>query len=83
MEVKNPSVSSDEKKFIHDISSPLGTAICRLDVAIEDLRAQPAADPGCLEQIEKAYGSLQKARQLLEARRQLLHNLEGLPNACP
>ena len=45
---------SNERKFLHDIASPLGAAIFLLDMTVEDMVKRTGANPEELNQIKQA-----------------------------
>jgi hypothetical protein len=61
-----------ERKFLHDISSPLGTALFVLDACLEERRGTPAEQSEEFRSLEQAYAALDKVRQLVAARRDTL-----------
>ena len=72
-------VDGNERKFLHDIASPLGTAIFLLDMTLEDMAKRPGIDPMELDQVKQAYQSLKQTQTMLEARREVLIKL-GVPS---
>ena len=58
-----------ERKFLHDLASPLATAIFLVDMAQEDLATNPAE---IAESMKKIAASLEKTKVLLHARRTYL-----------
>lgn len=71
---------SDERKFLHDIASPLGTAMFLMDVLLDSLRDRAAVNPDELEQATQVCQALEKARQMLKDRRQALID-RGVPSS--
>jgi hypothetical protein len=69
----------DERKFIHDLANPLGTAIYCLETVLEDLEGSPGLNSK--EQLRKDLKSvseaLQKATDILTARRLLIKQSEA------
>jgi hypothetical protein len=61
---------SDERKFLHDVASPLAAAIFTVETLLEDLRAEPA--PPDLKTVERLQGALAQIHQLIQARRSKL-----------
>ena len=37
---------TNERKFLHDIASPIGTALFLLDMTVEDMAKRPGVDAG-------------------------------------
>jgi hypothetical protein len=61
-----------ERKFLHDIAGPLGTASFVMDMLLESFGSGPGADAeqiGMLEQIKKA---IEQMKALLVERRNML-----------
>ncbi len=76
-----PTDGSDERQFLHDLASPLGTAVFLLDIVIEDLKARlGAADSEELKHLATIHQQMERMRQMLGARRQLLID-RGVPSA--
>ncbi len=71
---------SNERKFLHDIASPLGAAIFLLDMTVEDMVKRTGANPEELNQIKQAFDSLKQIQALLEAKRDALIKL-GVPSS--
>jgi hypothetical protein len=59
----------DERKFLHDISSPLAVAIFVLEVALEDVKPDAILDKDSFESLQKAFGALEKLKKMIEDRR--------------
>ena len=64
--------SSEERKFLHDLSTPLATAIIMLDSAMEELNARPLATED-LSHLTLVFESLLAMKQLVASRRDVLH----------
>ncbi|MEO5668826.1 MAG: hypothetical protein ABIR96_12265 [Bdellovibrionota bacterium] len=60
---------SDEKKFLHDIASPLGAASLMLDSLLEDLEEKKVLQPDDLEALKHVQAAIAKANLLLTTRR--------------
>lgn len=60
----------EERRFLHDIASPLSAAIFNLDILLETTRE--SADKANLPQLESMQRSLEKIRVLLQDRRAIL-----------
>ena len=63
---------SEERSFLHDIASPLGTAMFLVDALLEDLESKPSPDADGLAQVRAIYQALQSIQKLLQARREIL-----------
>ena len=57
---------SNERKFLHDIASPLGAAIFLLDMTVEDMVKRTGANPEEQIRSSRPY-SLKQIQALLEA----------------
>jgi hypothetical protein len=64
--------SREERKFLHDIASPLGTAIFLVDAFLEDLTSKPNPDADGMAQVSAIYQALQSIQKLLQERRETL-----------
>lgn len=63
--------AEDERKFLHDIASPIGTALFLLDAIVEVSQSQ-ALSAEDLELVKKAFDSLIRVKELLHDRRSTL-----------
>ena len=54
---------TNERKFLHDIASPIGTALFLLDMTVEDMAKRPGVDAGELDQVKQAYQSLKQTQE--------------------
>ena len=63
---------NDERKFLHDIANPLGTAMFTLDSAIEDLSEKPEPNLESILQLQQVRTALEKVKVILRDRRQIL-----------
>ena len=67
-----PTPMSDERKFLHDLASPLATALFLIDIAIEDAGSAALSGTANLEiaeSLRKTLGALEKMKALLHIRR--------------
>lgn len=71
---------SNERKFLHDIANPLGTAMFVVDMLIDSMKNRPDADPNELKQTEQVYGLMQRMKKMIEERRAELIKL-GHPSS--
>jgi signal transduction histidine kinase len=62
----------EERAFLHDLSNPLAIAVGMLDMAAEQLKTTPGADPKALERLEKARNALRRMTDSITARRKTL-----------
>lgn len=60
-----------ERKFIHDIASPLSTAMFMAEILRDEIAANPAQEAE-LKTVDGLYASLEAIRLLLQARRDVL-----------
>ncbi len=72
MKLCHMSKSSEERKFLHDIVSPLATAIFLLDIVREDLKSTESMAPGVIAQTTQLATTLAKMKGMIEARREVL-----------
>ncbi|MGZ3686868.1 MAG: hypothetical protein ACXWPM_04195 [Bdellovibrionota bacterium] len=63
---------SEEKAFLHDIASPIGSALFIADMLLENLEKRAAEDPQSADLARKLLLSLTKVTELIEARRAAL-----------
>lgn len=63
---------SDEREFLHNLASPLSTALFLVDALLDSVQKRATGDPGELEQVIKIYKSLDKIKNLLKDRREEL-----------
>lgn len=61
-----------ERTFLHDLASPLSTAIFVAESLIEGAQGRTPLEPEEVEQTEQLLKSLLKVADLLDARRQIL-----------
>lgn len=66
----NPA--NDERKFLHDISSPLGAAIFSLDSLLDYVQSQSKVDQEALGQIIQIYDILEILKRKVHERRRIL-----------
>lgn len=71
---------SDEREFLHDVATPLGTAMFLTDSALEDIQARPDADPDDIMRLGKIFQALEQIKMLLSERREFLIK-RGVPSA--
>jgi hypothetical protein len=64
--------NTDERKFIHDIASPLGSAIFILDMALETMKSTANSNSEEWVQIQQVADILSQLKKKLEDRRELL-----------
>lgn len=70
---------SDEREFLHDLASPIGTSIFLIDAVLEAMQTRNS-DPDDLLRLADAYQELQKVKKLLQGRREILIK-RGVPSA--
>ena len=71
---------SEERKVLHDIAGPLGTAMFLLELVVEIMNESPNSNPEGLEQIGKVGEALEKAKKVLHERREVLIK-RGVPSS--
>ncbi|MEO5971048.1 MAG: hypothetical protein ABIQ95_14060, partial [Bdellovibrionia bacterium] len=64
----DPMIENKERKFLHDISSPVGTAIFVLDIVLDTLKSH-TNPPEELIQIQQLSGIFERIKTLIEERR--------------
>lgn len=74
------SNGSDEREFLHELASPLGTAIFVIDAVIDTVQSRPGVDPDELIQLAEIFQALEKMKKLLQGRREVLVK-RGVPSA--
>lgn len=70
----------EERAFLHDLATPLGTAMLLADSILEDVKARSNVDPDDLFRLENIFQSLEKLDCLIKDRRQTLIT-RGVPSA--
>ena len=63
---------AEERKFIHEIASPIGAALLELDGVLLELKAVPESNPQTILYLERVFKALQKTSSLLKERRAVL-----------
>ena len=67
---------SDEREFLHDLASPLGTAIFLTDVVLERIQNKVEVPSEAvkeeIQRIGQIYESLNKISKMLQERREIL-----------
>ncbi len=71
---------SDERKFLHDLASPVGAALFLVDIVIDGLQSRPDIDSKELRRTGEVYQSLEKVKLMLHERREILIK-RGVPSA--
>lgn len=71
---------NDERKFLHDLATPLGAAILLTDSMLDDVQNRPGTDPDDLMRLGEIYKALDKINTQLKQRRQILIS-RGTSNA--
>ena len=70
----------DERKFLHDIASPLGTAIFVMDSLLDGIQSRAGGNKDDLDQACQVYEALEKIKKMLQDRREILIK-RGVPSA--
>lgn len=68
------SHAKGEKDFIHDLSTPLGTAILVLDSLLEGMKENPSIELQDVERLKTVYSMLDRLKNLVHSRRETLMN---------
>lgn len=71
---------SDEREFLHDLASPIGTAIFLVDAALDNMQSRADANSDDVMQLVDAYQALEKVKKILQERREILVK-RGVPSA--
>jgi FtsZ-binding cell division protein ZapB len=69
--------NNEERRFLHDIASPLGTVFFLVDAAIESLKEKLNGETDEVTQLQDAYAALQQVKQMIQSRRQILIEREN------
>ncbi len=62
----------EEKTFLHDISSPLGTAKLLLEILMDNLNKTNSLDPENQQKINNSYESICKVCAIIKDRKDVL-----------
>ncbi|MEW6055486.1 MAG: hypothetical protein AB1540_02645 [Bdellovibrionota bacterium] len=73
-------IETEERKFLHDIASPVGTAIFVLDMVLDSMKNRPNANPDELAQAQQVFDVLGQIKKKIEERRQILIQ-QGVPSS--
>lgn len=73
---------ANERKFIHDVAGPLGIAMLLLEGIADELRLSDGLPPRTRTDLGQAAHELERIKEMLMARRQLLIAL-GVPSVRP
>ena len=65
-------MGQDEKDFIHDIATSLGTALFLAQALLENMKENPMTDVDDVRRVEETVFSLNKMKEQLQHRRELL-----------
>ena len=57
---------SDERKFLHDVANPLGTAMFVMDSVLDDLKSHVNPDQDAILQLIQIQASLEKIKIILQ-----------------
>lgn len=66
------SNARDERRFLHDLSTPMSTVFFLLDMTLERLQAEPEKNEEEIKMVQGAVRSMQTAKDLISRRRELL-----------
>lgn len=71
---------SEERKFLHDIASPISSGLFIVDMLLESMKSRPDADPDELKQTKQVFDLLEKLKKMIENRREILIQ-QGVPSS--
>jgi len=71
---------TQERKFLHDIASPVGSAIFILDMVLDNMKSRPNISQDELTQTQQVYDLLEQIKNAIEARRKVLIQ-QGVPSS--
>jgi hypothetical protein len=74
----------EERKFLHDVSSPVGTLMFVVEAVCNSLNERGVATPEDQEQLTQLRKQLDRVRDMIVERRKALHErsaVVGLPGA--
>ena len=63
---------SGERKFLHDIASPIGTGLFMSELMLEQISQEPGVDPELVNQLKRVYETFDKLRHMIQDRRTTL-----------
>lgn len=66
------SSAREERKFLHDLSTPMSTVFFLLDMTLERLQTEPEKNEEEIKMIQGAVRSMQTAKDLISKRREFL-----------
>jgi len=69
--------STSERKFLHDLSSPLATALFLADVLAENLPAGSTLSTEDAQQLKTLLAELERVKTLIQKRRETLIQSES------
>jgi hypothetical protein len=72
--------TSEERKFLHDLSTPISTVFFLLDMVIEKLKEDTEKNQLEIKMLESAVKSMQSAKELMRLRREDIISRETLSN---
>jgi hypothetical protein len=61
-----------ERKFLHDIASPVGTAIFVLDMVLDSMKSRTDANAAELAQTQQVFEVLNQIKKAIDERREVL-----------
>jgi len=70
----------EERKFLHDIASPVGTAIFVTDILLDSMKERPDVNAEELTQVKQIADLLENVKKMIEARRAVLI-AQGVPSS--
>lgn len=70
-EAEIETLFKDERSFLHDLASPLGTAILLADALLENMQSK-GTDPDEVMQMGQIYEALELLKSLISKRKDVL-----------
>lgn len=70
----------EERKFLHDIASPIGTAIFVVDMLLESMQGNSNVNSEELTQVKQIADLMENIKKMIEARRAVLI-AQGVPSS--
>ena len=65
-------IKNDEKSFLHDLASPLGTAMLLTQSVLDNLQSQSTIQPDDIDGLNEAYNALKEIKEMLQNRRSIV-----------
>lgn len=62
-------MSKEQRKFLHDIASPMTIAMGMLDSALESLQKTTGVDPVVINKLKKSASAMERMAEMIRVRR--------------